>query len=60
MDGAAVVGPLHVGSAMDEACAKGGEDEVVAFLELLLVVPKGKGDGGGTGVAIVLDVYTIT
>ena len=53
----AVVAPLVVGSSVYEACPEGGEDKVVTLLQLVLVFPEGKRNGGGRRVAEVLDVY---
>ena len=52
----AVVAPFHVGCAPGESTSKGGEDDVVAFAELLFVVPKGEGNGAGRSIAVALDV----
>ena len=35
---------------MNEAGTKGGEHNLVALLEQMLIVPKGQWNGGGTGV----------
>ena len=41
---------------MNEAGTKGGEHNLVALLEQMLIVPKGQWNGGGTGVAIMVDI----
>ena len=41
---------------MHEAGSEGREDDVVTFLQPLLVVPHGQRDGSGARVAVVLDV----
>ena len=41
---------------MNEAGTKGGEHDLVALLEQMLIVPEGQWNSGGTGVAIMVDV----
>ena len=41
---------------MNEAGTKGGEHNLVALLEQMLIVPKGQWNGGCTGVAIMVDI----
>ena len=48
--------PFDPGSAPGEAAAEGGEDEVIAFIQLLFPVPETEGDGSGGGIAIPLDI----
>ena len=51
-----IITPNHVARTPSEACAKSGEDELVAFLELRLILPKTKGKRAATGVGHVVDV----
>lgn len=41
---------------MDKTGSKGSENKIIALLQTALVVPKGKRNGGGTRVAIMLNV----
>src|SRR3712207_5330392 len=54
--GGTVVGPAIISSAVDETCAKSGEYEVVAFLQIFLKIPKYQWHAGCAGIAIALDV----
>ena len=53
----AIVAPLVVGSSVNEACSKGGEDKVVTLLQFLLILPKSQRNSGCRSISEVLDVY---
>ena len=53
----AIVAPLVVGSSVNEACSKGGEDKVVTLLQFLLILPKSQRNGGCRSISEMLDVY---
>ena len=42
---------------MNESCTKGGEDQVVALLQLILVFPDSQRYRSGTRVSVAFDVY---
>ena len=53
----AVVTPLVVRSAVNETCTESGEDDVVALLQVTLVIPQSQRNCGSTCIAITLYVH---
>ena len=51
----AIVAPLVVGSSVNEACSKGGEDKVVTLLQFLLILPESQRNSGCRSISEVLD-----
>ena len=55
----AVVSPLIEGCAMHEAGTESRKYDVVALLEILLVIPHGERNSGCTRVAVTVDISKV-
>jgi len=51
-----LISPLHVRSAPGEAATKGREDQFIAFLQFITVVPQAEWQGRRSRVTIFFDV----